>query len=88
MYILPIQIHMLKLQLQNKKKKKKNVECNRDSLERPLVNIYKFRNFDNIFLVVIGFRFLKLRCMLHVLLKLLLLLYLKKLIRTNKLLSL
>ena len=71
-----------------KKKKKKNVECNRDSLERPLVNIYKFRNFDNIFLVVIGFRFLKLRCMLHVLLKRLLLLYLKKLIRTNKLLSL
>ena len=52
------------------------------------MNIYKFRNFDNIFLVVIGFRFLKLRCMLHVLLKLLLLLYLKKLIRTNKLLSL
>ena len=64
------------------------MECNRDSLERPLVNIYKFRNFDNRFLVGIGFRFLKLRCMLHVLLKHLLLLYLKKLIRTNKLLSL
>ena len=39
MYILLIQIHMRKLQL---KKKKKKMWCKRDSMERPLVNIYKF----------------------------------------------
>ena len=38
-------------------------------MERPLVNMYKFWNFDNRFLVGVGFKFLKLRCMLHVLLK-------------------
>ena len=69
-------------------------------MERPLVNIYKFWNFDNRFLIGIGFKILKLRYMLYVLLKRfffffeevllkhLLLIYLKKLIRTNKLLSL
>ena len=62
--------------------------CKRDSKERPLVNIYKFWNFDNRFLLGIGFKFLKLKSMLHVLLKHLLLLYLKKLIRTNKSFSL
>ena len=40
MYILSKQIHVHKLQL--KKKKKKNMEFKRDSMERPLVNIYKF----------------------------------------------
>ena len=62
--------------------------CKRDSMERPLVNVYKFWKFDDIFLVGVRFKFLKLRCLLHVLLKHLLLPYLKKLIRTNKLLSL
>ena len=69
-------------------------------MERPLVNIYKFWNFDNRFLIGIGFKILKLRYMLYVLLKRfffffekvllkhLLLICLKKLIRTNKLLSL
>ena len=73
MYILPIQIYMHKLQLQKKQKTKSG--CKRDSMERPLVNIYiyiyiyTFWNFDNKFLVGVGFKFLKLRCMLHVLLK-------------------
>ena len=46
MYIILIQIHMHKLQLEkwktkNKTKtKNKNVGCKRDSMERPLVNIY------------------------------------------------
>ena len=57
-------------------------------METPLMNIYKFWNFDNIFLVEVGFKFLNLRCMLHVLLKHLILLYLKQLIKINKLLSL
>ena len=60
----------------------------RDSMEKPLVNMYKFWNFDNRFLVGVGFKFMKLRYMLHVLLKHLLLLYIKKSIRTNKLLPL
>ena len=42
-----IQIHMCKLQLE--KKKKKNVGCKKDFMERPLVNMYKFLNFDNRF---------------------------------------
>ena len=58
--------------------------CKRDSLERALVIICKFWNFDNIFLVGIGFKFLKLKYMLHVFVKILII----KLIRTNKLLSL
>ena len=67
-----IQIHMLKLQHEKKKKKK----MKRDSMEREiLVNIYKFWNFDNRYLVGVGFKFQKLRCMLHVLLKHLLLLW-------------
>ena len=53
-----------------------------------LVNIYKFWNFYNRFLVGVVFKFLKFICKLHVLLKHLLLLYLKKLIRINMLLSL
>ena len=57
-------------------------------MERTFVNIYKFWNFDNRFLVGVGFKFMKLRYMLHVLLKHLLLLYIKKSIRTNKLLPL
>ena len=69
-------------------------------MERPLVNIYKFWNFDNRFLIGIGFKILKLRYMLYVLLKRfffffekvllkqLFLIFLKKLIITNKLLSL
>ena len=57
-------------------------------MERTFVNIYKFWNFDNRFLVGVGFKFMKLRYMLHVLLKHLLFLYIKKSIRTNKLLSL
>ena len=94
-----IEIHMHKLQLHKKKKKK--VGCNKDSMERPLVNIYKFWKFDNRFLIGIGFKILTLRYMLYVLLKRffffffwgsfikhLLLICLKKLIRTNKLLSL
>ena len=36
-----IQIHMCKLQLE-KKKQNKIVECKKDSMERPLENIYKF----------------------------------------------
>ena len=32
-------------------------------MERPLVNIYKFWNFDNRFLVGVGFKILKLRYM-------------------------
>ena len=70
-YILPIQIHMRNFQLK-KKNKNKNMGCNRDSMKRPLVNIYKFKNFDNKFLFGVGFKILKLRCMLHVLLKFLL----------------
>ena len=64
------------------------MECKMDSMERTFVNIYKFWNFDNRFLVGVGFKFMKLRYMLHVLLKHLLLLYIKKSIRTNKLLPL
>ena len=79
-----IEIHMHKLQLQKKKK----VGYKKDSMERPLVNIYKLWNFDNRFLVGVGFKILKLRCMLYVLLKHLLLICLKKFIRTNKLLFL
>ena len=71
-----------------KKIKNKNMGCNRDSMERPLVNIYKFWKFDDRFLVGLGFKFLELRCLLHVLLKHIMLLYLNKLIRKNKLLSL
>ena len=90
MYILPIHTHIRKLQLKKKKKKtkNKNTECKSDSMEKLLVNIYKFLNFDNKFLFRVGFKFLKVRSMLHVLLKHLLLLYLKKPIRSNKLLSL
>ena len=51
--------------------------------ERPSVNIYKFWNFNNRFLVGVGFKFLKLRCMLHILLKHLLF-YLIKEIDKNK----
>ena len=75
-----IEIHMRKLQHEKKK-----VGCKKDSMERPLVNIYKFWNFDNRFLVGVGFKILKFRCMLYVLLKHLLLICLKKFIRTNKL---
>ena len=64
------------------------MECKSDSMEKLLVNIYKFLNFDNKFLFRVGFKFLKVRSMLHGLLKHLLLLYLKKPIRSNKLLSL
>ena len=39
MYILPTQIHVY---VTTWKKKKKNMGCKRDSMERPLVNIYKF----------------------------------------------
>ena len=39
MYILPIQIHICKLQ-HEKKNKKIKVGCKRDSMEGPLVNIY------------------------------------------------
>ena len=59
--------------------------CKKDSMERTLVNIYKFWNFDNRFLVGVRFKFLKLRYMLHVLKHLLLLCQKKKMIRTNKL---
>ena len=54
---------MCKLQLEKKKTKKqnKNVGCKKDSMESPLVNIYKFRNFDNRFLVGVEFIFLKIR---------------------------
>ena len=86
MYILPIHTHIRKLQL--KKKKNKSMGCKSDSMEKSLVNICKFLNFDNKFLFRVGFKFLKVRSMLHVLLKHLLLLYLKKPIRSNKLLSL
>ena len=55
-----IQIHMCKLQLE-KKRKKKTMRYMKDSIERPLANIYKFGNFDNKFLVRIGFKCLKLR---------------------------
>ena len=79
-----IEIHMHKLQLEKKRKK---VGYKKDFVERPLVNIYKFWNFDNRFLVGVGFKILKLRCMLYVLLKHLVLICLKKSIRTNKLLS-
>ena len=48
MYILPTQIHVY---VTTWKKKKKNMGCKRDSMERPLVNIYKFWNFDNRLLV-------------------------------------
>ena len=36
-----IQIHMCKLQLE-KKRKKKTMRYMKDSIERPLANIYKF----------------------------------------------
>ena len=39
------------------KKKKKNMEYKRDSMERPLVNIYKFWNFVNRFLVGVDLNF-------------------------------
>ena len=39
MYILPVQIHICKLQ-HEKKNKKIKVGCKRDSMEGPLVNIY------------------------------------------------
>ena len=39
---------MSKLQLK-KKNKNKNVGCKKDFMERPLVNMYKFLNFDNRF---------------------------------------
>ena len=87
MYILPIHTHIRMLKLE-KKKKDKNIGCNRDSMEKSLVNIYKFLNFDNKFSFRVGFKFLKVRSVLHVLFKHLLLLYLKKSIRSNKLLSL
>ena len=65
-----IQLHLCKLKLEkkkkNKKNKNKNLGCKKDSMEKSLVNIYKFWNFDNRFLVGVGFKFLKLRCMLHV----------------------
>ena len=48
---------------------KKKVGYKKDSMERPLVNIYKFWNFDNRFLIGIGFKILKLRYMFYVLLK-------------------
>ena len=73
-YILPIQINMWKLQLE-----KKNVGA-REILKKDhwWIYIYKFWNFDNRFLVGVRFKFLKLRYMLHVLLKHLLILYLKE----------
>ena len=37
--------------LQLEKNKNKSVRCKKDSMERPLVNIYKFLNYDNRFLV-------------------------------------
>ena len=41
-----IQLHLCKLKLEkkkkNKKKKNKNLGCKKDSMEKPLVNIYKF----------------------------------------------
>ena len=42
-----IQKHMCKLQLEKKKTKKqnKNVGCKKDSMESPLVNIYKVLKF-------------------------------------------
>ena len=79
-YILPIKIHSISYN--------SNI----------YIYIYKFRNFNNRFLyakqnnnrflIGVGFKILKLKCMLHVLLKYLLLLYFKKLIKTNKSLSL
>ena len=60
-----IQIPLRKLQLE----KNKNFGCKKDFMERPLVNIYKFWNFNNRFLVGVGFKFLKFRCMLHVFFK-------------------
>ena len=40
---------MSKLQLKKKKTKNKILGCKKDSMEKPLVNIYKFLNFDNRF---------------------------------------
>ena len=74
-----IQIPLRKLQLE----KNKNFGCKEDFIERPLVNIYNFWNFNNRFLVWVGFKFLKLRCMLRILLKHLLF-YLIKEINKNK----
>ena len=40
-----IQLHLCKLKLEKKKKNKnknKNLGCKKDSMEKPLVNIYKF----------------------------------------------
>ena len=39
-----IKIHMRKLQVEKKKtkQKNKNVGCKKDSMKKPLVNIYKF----------------------------------------------
>ena len=71
-YILPIKIHSISYN--------SNIYI--------YIYIYKFRNFNNRFLIGVGFKILKLKCMLHVLLKYLLLLYFKKLIKTNKSLSL
>ena len=58
-----IKIHMCKLQVEKKKtkQKNKNVGCKKDSMKKPLVNIYKFWNFNDWFLVGLGFKFLKLR---------------------------
>ena len=76
-YILPIKIHSISYN--------SNI----------YIYIYKFRNFNNRFLyakqnnnrflIGVGFKILKLRYMLYVLLKHLLLICLKKFIRTNKL---
>ena len=81
---------MCKLQLEkNKTKKRKQKRKVQERFYGKTIGEYiQIWNFDNRFLVGVGFKFLKLRCMLHVLLKHLLLLYLKKLIRTNNLLSL
>ena len=38
-------------------------------MERPSMNICKFWNFDNKFLVVLRFKFQRLRCILHVFFK-------------------
>ena len=61
---------------------KATFECNKKNI---YIYIYNFWDLDNRILVGVNFKFLKLKCMLHVSLKHF---YLKKLIKTNKLLSL
>ena len=54
-------VNLICVSCNSKKTKKQKHGCKADFMGRPLLNIYKFWNFDNRFLVGVGFKFLKLR---------------------------